>query len=144
MKRTPLKRKTRLRRQNPERAKRRKAEQFGPQSRLARLMLCVVPTCSRTPCQAAHGLSRGAGGKDCDVAPLCSKHHREQHDVGIETFQARRNVNLRLVADELAVQVAALLVSHDCLDWPEYDRRSGTARCAVCLAPDLDLREVRL
>lgn len=139
----PLKRKKRLRQRNPERAKRRREDQFGPQARLARLMLCAVPTCPRTPCEPAHVLSRGAGGKDRDVAPLCRWHHREQHQVGMQTFQARHNVDLTLVADELAERVADLLRRHDCLDWPEFVR-GGSVRCAVCLRGDLDVREVRL
>lgn len=47
---------------------------------------CLV--CSMGPCDPAHHVSRGAGGDDTEanVAPLCRAHHREQHDIGIETF----------------------------------------------------------
>lgn len=138
----PLKRYTRLRPRNTKRAAKRRKEAFGAQARLARLMLCAVPTCSQAPCDPAHVLSRGAGGKDRDVVPLCRKHHQEQHKLGIVTFQARHNANLRLVADELADQVRSLLTSHDCLAWPSM-QRDGTARCAVCEAGPLDLGEVR-
>lgn len=126
-----LPRYTRIRQRNPERARRRRAEAFGLQARLARLMLCAVPTCARTPCEAAHVLSRGAGGTDRDCAPLCHLHHRLQHQVGIETFQRRFNVDLRLVADELAEQVRDLLRRHECSAWPD---RRGLA-CLICEGP---------
>lgn len=47
---------------------------------------CLI--CFRCPSDAAHYVSRGAGGGDTEdnVIPLCRTHHREQHRIGIESF----------------------------------------------------------
>jgi len=40
------------------------------------------------PVECAHVKSRGAGGDDVgNTIPLCRRHHREQHDRGIQSFQ---------------------------------------------------------
>lgn len=106
----PLKRKTRLRRKtwmrrsNPERRAALKAEQFGPCAAMARTLPCCVLTCDALPpSEAAHVRSRGAGGRDrANVAPLCREHHREQHDVGIVSFEAAHDLDLEAVARGVA------------------------------------------
>ena len=49
--------------------------------------------------EAAHVRSRGAGGDDHLLVPLCSHHHRSRgdslHIAGIKTFERRHDVNLK-------------------------------------------------
>ena len=49
----------------------------------------------------AHVRSRGAGGTDREAVCLCTTHHREQHRIGIQTFQAKYAVDLTAIADRL-------------------------------------------
>ena len=119
---------------NRERKARVNAACFGPQSRMCRLSPCCVPTCTKLPpTEPAHYLSRGAGGKDDATVPLCRSHHREQHDSGVLTFQARHNVILEVVAGRMGELVKA----HECYEWPELGPQGF--RCAVChaaISPD--------
>lgn len=49
--------------------------------------------CGRT--EAAHVKSRGAGGADVgNVVPLCVRHHREQHAIGIKSFERKYTLSL--------------------------------------------------
>lgn len=90
MKRTQLKRKTPLRKVNPKRRAKRKAEQFAAQAELCRRLPCAA--CGRPgPSDPAHVISRGAGGGDRgNVIPLCKSDprtgyvgcHEEQHRKG--------------------------------------------------------------
>jgi hypothetical protein len=63
---------------------------------------CVVPGCHEGPIEFAHVKSRGAGGHDAQGISLCLAHHREQHQVGIMTFQARYGIDLFALAAEFA------------------------------------------
>lgn len=57
-----------------------------------RTMPCVI--CGGWA-EVAHVKSRGAGGNDLgNCVPLCRKHHQQQHDMGIKSFQAQWNVDL--------------------------------------------------
>lgn len=130
-----LKRKTplrRMKRRNPERAAKRRAEAFGEQAGFCRMMPCAV--CGNwgleryreyamrhaerdfglafTDVSDPHHVpTRGAGGVDKDTVPLCREHHREWHDIGEQSFDAKYGVNLRAVAkaihDELTAQNVA-------------------------------------
>jgi hypothetical protein len=52
--------------------------------------------------ECAHVKSKGAGGDDRgNCVPLCSRHHRHQHDLGIYTFQRRYGIDLPAVAQKL-------------------------------------------
>ena len=105
VKRSPLKRGTsRLRRKAGVRKANaeRRAERFErAYSSIARakwvnMQTCVV--CGAWPSQAAHVTSRAAGGTADDLVSLCAPHHRLQHDMGIETFQAHYGVDLAAAA----------------------------------------------
>lgn len=49
--------------------------------------------------EACHVKSKGAGGGDRgNLLPLCTAHHREQHDRGIATFAQRYGLDLGQVA----------------------------------------------
>ena len=53
----------------------------------------------------AHVKARGAGGADRgNVVPMCVKHHSEQHEQGIESFQSFYGIDLAAVAAALDVQ----------------------------------------
>ena len=47
-----------------------------------RMLPCCI--CGRCPVDAAHIVSRGAGGPDArwNLLPLCRIHHQEQHKIG--------------------------------------------------------------
>lgn len=98
MKRTPLNRKTPLKKTNRKRQRARFARAYGSAENVARIqaMPCVI--CNRTPSEAAHVKSRGAGGTWQDLVPLCRDHHREQHTMGIDTFQSHYCVDLTRIA----------------------------------------------
>jgi hypothetical protein len=55
------------------------------------------PCAGRVEC--AHVQSRGAGGFDrANAVPLCTRHHRHQHDAGIKTFERIYGVSLTMHA----------------------------------------------
>jgi len=64
--------------------------------------ICAVIAHSRSPdyrCQLHtepdHVRTRGASGADRqNLVPLCVYHHRQRHDIGIRTFEARHGINL--------------------------------------------------
>lgn len=116
---------------NEARMEKRHAEDFGACSRMARFLKCAVPSCERRwphwKLQAAHVVSRGAGGHDfANVVGLCPDHHAEQHNSGIATFQKRHNVDLLVVAS----YVADAVKGHICSERVETHR--SAVRCAVC------------
>lgn len=109
MKRSPIKRKTPLRSnsglktktpirpKNPKRAAKLRKKQFGGAYRdlIVSLGCCV---CGRSPSEPAHVKSRGAGGTAKDMVPLCSEHHREQHQIGIRSFERKHGIDLAELA----------------------------------------------
>jgi hypothetical protein len=61
---------------------------------------CVI--CFRVPCEGHHikseGVSRKAGYRF--IVSVCSKHHREYHDIGRETFARKYNyIDLNRMAE---------------------------------------------
>jgi len=85
MKRTPLRRKTAMKRSsrpmakvNRKRKAKRHAAQFGPQAQWCREQPCWV--CNRPPpSDPHHVVSRGAGGTDEHTVPLCRTCHTLTH-----------------------------------------------------------------
>lgn len=66
-------------------------------------MICLGPI------EAAHvrsGTDGGTGMKPSDryALPLCSKHHRRQHQIGEGPFEKETGVNMRPIADGLWAQ----------------------------------------
>jgi len=99
LRRTPLARKSELKRgariapANRKRKRERYERDFGlEKAAWIRTLPCLG--CGRTPSEAAHAKSRGAGGTAAHLVPLCHKCHREQHQVGILTFQSAHRLNL--------------------------------------------------
>ena len=124
-----LSRSTRVNPLNRERKEKLNAAAFGPCSRLARLIPCVVKTCrSMPPGDPAHIRSRGAGGGDWNnVVGMCRAHHSEQHDCGVPEFERRYSLDLVAEANRLALRVSC----HECSERPE--RAKNGTRCHVCL-----------
>jgi len=86
----------RMKRRNRKRRARRYEEEFGPRADFARGFPCVVRGCDEWPTQAAHVKSRGAGGKaESNIVSLCAEHQQQQHQIGILSFQARHEIDLR-------------------------------------------------
>jgi hypothetical protein len=101
-KRTGGLKRSRIRPVNPERRERRRESQFGDHAERVRSLPCLVPGCREVPVHAAHVRSRAAGGSAADLVPLCWRHHREQHDRGVRTFERIYGVDLAAIAAELA------------------------------------------
>lgn len=100
------------------------AEQFSDCARMARLLPCC--RCDRRPpSEAAHVLSRGAGGKDSgNVVPFCTACHRFQGDIGVPEFERRTGLSMESIAAEVQLKVA----QHACDDFPDQAGRT----CLVC------------
>ena len=84
-----------VKRKNARRSAKEFRRAYGSQerARAVQAMSCVV--CGALPSQNAHARGRGAGGGAEDIVPLCMAHHREQHDVGIATFEERYSIDLQ-------------------------------------------------
>jgi hypothetical protein len=114
----PLRR-SRLSPVNRKRRAKRRAECFGEQARLCRLLPCVVEHgddwakpewvpwardflasgCEFLPLsEPHHEPPRSCGGKDADCVPLSREKHRERHDIGRPAFEAKYGVDLRAIA----------------------------------------------
>lgn len=123
MKRTkPLRRKKRLKPVNAKRRRARRTANFGERAQAVRNMRCLckgkmahiglapgVSFMHEDPCagvvEPAHVKSRGAGGNRRHLVPLCTKHHAEQHQAGIETFQRTYGLDLRAEAERIALEL---------------------------------------
>ncbi len=92
---------------NPVNRKRRAkafVRNFGAKRAWIVSLDCVVPGCWRRPVDPAHVKSVGARGTSADLVALCAGpdgHHREQHDHGIKTFQAKYGLDLPAIAAKL-------------------------------------------
>jgi hypothetical protein len=77
----PMRRRSRLRSRNPERAAARREVAFGAQAALCRELACSA--CGlRVPTEPDHVRTRGAGGRDEDTVPLCRTCHDYRHANG--------------------------------------------------------------
>lgn len=109
MKRTPLHRKTRLKAGTKRLKVRRRSKRFAARRDPAyatwvRSGLCLIgDQCFGTGVDACHVKSRGAGGDDRgNLIPLCRSHHREQHQIGLRSFERKYGVDLMAHAQHLA------------------------------------------
>jgi hypothetical protein len=107
MKRTPLKRKTPLRSTGKLKRtplapvnRKRKAKEweraYGSEERVRWIQYLPSVVSGQTPCENAHVKTGGTGRKAdaCWIVPLTTAEHRELHDCGPETFQARHEIDL--------------------------------------------------
>lgn len=100
----PIARRTPLRAVNPVRRQQRFEDAFHSVAFVTwiKSLSCSVQGCRSRRIEAPHVSSRGAGGTYEDVVPLCSRHHRESHDVGIRTFERRYGLDLVQLAGVIA------------------------------------------
>jgi hypothetical protein len=64
--------------------------------------------------ECAHVKAKGAGGDDVgNTVPMCMRHHRQQHAIGIKTFQATYGVDLAASASDIATRYPAARVWAD-------------------------------
>lgn len=104
------------------RAKRRKAEQFADQADLCRMLpCCACRTLTRQIVRSVliarsvgwygpesrvsdphHEPPISQGGKDRDTVPLCTRHHRQRHDLGHAPFELKHAVRLEPTAAMIA------------------------------------------
>jgi hypothetical protein len=112
-----LKRGSPVKPRNPERKAKVFAEAFGDEASAVRRLPCCVRSrmtmhCPDHTCSgdivAAHVMARGRSRKGgrFDLVPLCDRHHREAGEARTserEKFEAKFGVNLRLLADAIAV-----------------------------------------
>lgn len=115
MKRTPLRRGARIRVKGRARFAGRSDPAYRAWIRQQPCVLADHPVArARGGCRGViepcHVKSKGAsGGDQANLYPGCSRHHEEQHQTGIRSFQTRYGINLRALATELAVQYAQKL-----------------------------------
>lgn len=98
--RRPLRTRKRINPENKERKATLREKQFGDDHFITWLhrLQCSVPGCDARDVEQAHAKSRAAGGDWTDSLPLCREHHREQHDIGLLTFEAKYGIDLRDLA----------------------------------------------
>ena len=85
--------------------KRRKKEwerAYGSYERVWWFRQCNCLVCGRLPSQNAHTKNGGMSmkGPASSIVPLCSRHHRELHDTGRRTFEAKYKVDLASAAEK--------------------------------------------
>lgn len=80
-----------VRKVNKERAAKREARDFGPFAAWIRQQPCCAQALGHVgKVEAAHVLSRGAGGRsEENLLPLCEVHHRMQHEKGWEYMEGK-------------------------------------------------------
>lgn len=105
MKKTPLRRKTRLKPINRERRTKEWARAYGSEERVffvATCLACAVPICPDFGQNENAHIETGGTSRKADadkVIPLCERHHKAHH-AGAETFVARYSIDLELSARE--------------------------------------------
>lgn len=106
MKRTPLKRRTRVKPSNPKRKGKAFARAYGSEARVAWVKNLPCLVCAATPSQNAHVRSGGTGRKaDARwIVPLCDTHHHELHTKGINTFEVKYLLDLDIWAMLIDIQ----------------------------------------
>lgn len=109
MKRTPLKRKTALRKRNPERMKRKRYDEdgfkhtYGPQFEWLSEQPCCLQGVKGHVCSLAspahHLVPVGQGGKDSDgMLPVCAQLHTEFHSNPITAMEQKYKVSFTEMA----------------------------------------------
>lgn len=103
---------------NGQRKKIRLARNFGEEAAAVRAMKCCIEGRGLHVCRydaalfedawikqshPAHNPSTGAGGGRFDLAPMCADAHDEQHRRGVKGFEKTYSIDLRKLADEIAV-----------------------------------------
>ena len=110
MKQTQLRRKTPMKKVNPERKARELLRAYGPPARRewVKALPCSVPGCPNHPSENAHvnpegrpsdGPSGIARKHDyTQIVPLCRHHHDQYHDMGQRSFNDKHGIDVDFVA----------------------------------------------
>ena len=115
--RTPLRRTGRLRSRNPERAAKRRAQDFGLLAEYARGLPCCACG-SPAPSDPAHVRSRGAGyharlaNGDGNIIPLCRACHMRQHSQGWSALFAEGREHAELIARSVGESARVQIVEN--------------------------------
>ena len=101
----PLARGGRVNPINHKRRARRHARNFADEAEYVRNLPCVITGAARpaSVIVPAHVKSVGAGGGRLDTIPLRWDLHEEQHQIGIDSFAAKYNIDPRRLADDIAL-----------------------------------------
>lgn len=96
-----LKRKVRVKPRNPKRRQSEFARAYHSKERVEWVKSLPCCVCSTVPSDNAHVGNGGAGRKAGyeSIVPLCREHHRELHNIGIQSFNERHWIWLHIVAD---------------------------------------------
>lgn len=78
---------------------------FGSRRRVQIISAIPCIICNTSPSENAHVISKAAGGTWKDVVPMCHRHHLEQHQTGIKTFQEKYKINLIEISKKYAIIV---------------------------------------
>lgn len=127
MKRTPLTRKTPVRKRNAKRKASEWARAYGSEERVEWVQRQPCAICGYPVCQNCHIGTGGIGRKaDADhIAPLCSDHHRELHQHGQQTFEATYGIRLDAVARNTALAYRAFALHRMAQREGADDQREG-------------------
>lgn len=90
---------TRIKPVNSKRKAKLRAEQFGEDGKREWIIGLPCIVCGRSPSEPAHAKSRGAGGTSEHLLPMCHRHHREQHMMGVTSFGVVHGVDLMAEAE---------------------------------------------
>ena len=114
MKRTPLTRRTPIRKRNPKRGGHRFPKLVNEAFReYVRGLECCVWTSRSKVCfclcwyvdgksHPDHYRTRGAAGADeGNLTPLCATHHDERHLIGVRSFQRKYGLDLKAIAADI-------------------------------------------
>lgn len=93
---------TRIKPSNPKRRKENFKKYYGSIERVKLLNATPCLICSNLPSDAAHTVSKSAGGTFTDLLPLCRTHHSQLHNLGTQTFEKLHNIKLTELAKEFA------------------------------------------
>jgi len=103
VKRSTLKRRTRLKRVNTRRHGKRWTSQYGSLERVEWIASLPCALCGAPPPSVnMHVRSRGAGGKARHIIPACSVCHGLAHSAGHKTLYAERGVTEQGMLDAAA------------------------------------------
>lgn len=76
-------------------------KEFGNKKRVNFIKRLRCLNCNSWPSDCTHTKSRGAGGTYKDIINLCHKCHMELHTIGIQTFENKYDLNLKVEAERL-------------------------------------------
>ena len=98
----PPKRRTPLRKVNPERKEKQFEEAFGPYAAWLRDKPCLITGAVGEYVDLDHVRTQGARGKaEGNLVPLRHDLHMERHTIGIRTFETKYGLDLKAEAEKL-------------------------------------------